>query len=174
MIKKIFIYLLLFGIIILLYSFFIGTKGLFIREYPIINDKIPNSFNGFKIVHFTDLHYGTTYHKKELTNLVNKINESKPDLVVFTGDLIDKNVKVSLKEKEDITKKLGNIDPLIGKYSVKGDMDENNAIYDYVIGTRHLETKEKGQALMIMFITLGIICQVLPLVFTIVVKFGRE
>lgn len=48
------------------------------------------------------------------------------------------------------------------------------AIYDYVIGTRHLETKEKGQALMIMFITLGIICQVLPLVFTIVVKFGRE
>ena len=48
------------------------------------------------------------------------------------------------------------------------------AIYDYVIGTRHLETKEKGQALMIMFITIGIICQVLPLVFTIVVKFGRE
>lgn len=48
------------------------------------------------------------------------------------------------------------------------------AIYDFVIGIRHLETKEKGQALMIMFITIGIICQVLPLVFTIVVKFGRE
>ncbi len=48
------------------------------------------------------------------------------------------------------------------------------AITDYVIGARHLETKEKGQALMITFITIGIICQVLPLVFTIVVKFGRE
>ena len=48
------------------------------------------------------------------------------------------------------------------------------AVYDYIIGVRHLETKEKGQALMIMFVTLGIICQVLPLVFTIVVKFGRE
>ena len=48
------------------------------------------------------------------------------------------------------------------------------AVYDYIIGVRHLETKEKGQALMIMFITLGIICQVLPLVFTIAVKFGRE
>ena len=48
------------------------------------------------------------------------------------------------------------------------------AVYDYIIGVRHLETKEKGQALMIMFITLGVICQVLPLVFTIVVKFGRE
>ena len=48
------------------------------------------------------------------------------------------------------------------------------AVYDYIIGVRHLETKEKGQALMIMFVTLGVICQVLPLVFTLVVKFGRE
>ena len=43
-----------------------------------------------------------------------------------------------------------------------------------VIGIRHIETKEKGLALMITFITLGVICQILPLVFTIVVKFGRE
>ena len=48
------------------------------------------------------------------------------------------------------------------------------AVYEYIIGLRHLETLEKGQALMISFITIGIICQVLPLVFTIVVKFGRE
>ena len=48
------------------------------------------------------------------------------------------------------------------------------AIYDYVIGIRHLETKEKGMALMISFVTIGVICQVLPLVFAIVVKFGRE
>jgi len=48
------------------------------------------------------------------------------------------------------------------------------AVYEYIIGMRHLETLEKGQALMISFITIGIICQVLPLVFTIVVKFGRE
>ena len=48
------------------------------------------------------------------------------------------------------------------------------AIYDYVIGIRDLEVKEKGLALMVTFITLAVICQVLPLVFTIVVKFGRE
>ena len=48
------------------------------------------------------------------------------------------------------------------------------AIYDYVIGIRHIETKEKGLALMVTFITIGVICQVLPLAFTIVVKFGRE
>lgn len=48
------------------------------------------------------------------------------------------------------------------------------AVYDYVIGIRHLEVKEKGLALIISFITIGVICQVLPLVFTIVVRFGRE
>ena len=48
------------------------------------------------------------------------------------------------------------------------------AILDYVIGVRHLENKERGMALMIGFVTIAIICQVLPLVFAIVVKFGRE
>lgn len=47
-------------------------------------------------------------------------------------------------------------------------------IYNYVLGIRHLEIQEKGLALMVSFVTLAIICQVLPLVFTIVVKFGRE
>ena len=48
------------------------------------------------------------------------------------------------------------------------------AICSYVLGIRHLETQEKGMALMVSFVTLAIICQVLPLIFTIGVKFGRE
>ena len=48
------------------------------------------------------------------------------------------------------------------------------AIHKYVIGIRHLESNERGLVIMFSFITLAIICQVLPLVFTIVVKFGRE
>ena len=48
------------------------------------------------------------------------------------------------------------------------------AIYEYVLGIRHLEIQEKGLAMMVAFVTLAIICQVLPLIFTIVVKFGRE
>ena len=48
------------------------------------------------------------------------------------------------------------------------------AIHQYVLGIRHLGAYEKGLALMVIFVTLGTICQVLPLIFTIVVKFGRE
>ena len=48
-----------------------------------------------------------------------------------------------------------------------------SAIYQYVIGVRRLDNQEKGLALMIAFITILVICQILPLAFAVVVKFGR-
>ena len=49
-----------------------------------------------------------------------------------------------------------------------------SAIYRFVIGARHMGNAEKGLGLMVTFVTLTIICQVLPLIFAIVVKFGKE
>ena len=48
-----------------------------------------------------------------------------------------------------------------------------SAIYQYVIGIRKLDTQEKGLYMMIGFVTVLVICQILPLAFAIVVKFGR-
>ncbi|MNL46628.1 hypothetical protein D3C87_1693600 [compost metagenome] len=48
-----------------------------------------------------------------------------------------------------------------------------SGIYQYIIGIRKLDVKEKGLVLMVTFITLLVICQILPLAFAIVVKFGR-
>ena len=48
-----------------------------------------------------------------------------------------------------------------------------SGIYQYVIGIRKLDVKEKGLALMVFFITVLVICQILPLAFAIFVKFGR-
>lgn len=47
------------------------------------------------------------------------------------------------------------------------------AIYQYVIGIRKLDVRDKGFALMIASVTIIVICQVLPLVFAIVVKGWR-
>lgn len=47
------------------------------------------------------------------------------------------------------------------------------AIYQYVIGIRKMDTQEKGLVLMVTFVTILVICQILPLAFAIVVKFGR-
>ena len=47
------------------------------------------------------------------------------------------------------------------------------AIYQYIIGLKKLDVRDKGFALMIASVTIVVICQVLPLVFAIVVKGSR-
>lgn len=47
------------------------------------------------------------------------------------------------------------------------------AIHQYVIGIRKLDTLEKGMGLIVTFVTILIICQILPLAFAMFVKFGR-
>ena len=48
-----------------------------------------------------------------------------------------------------------------------------SGVYQYIIGIRKLDIKEKGLAMMVTFVTTLVICQILPLAFAIVVKFGR-
>jgi len=47
------------------------------------------------------------------------------------------------------------------------------ALYQYVMGTRRLDMRHKGFALIVAFVTILVICQVLPLIFAIVVKGWR-
>ena len=48
-----------------------------------------------------------------------------------------------------------------------------SAIYQYVIGIRKLDNQENGLVMMVSFVTILVICQILPLAFAVVVKFGR-
>ena len=80
----------------LLWSRYISTSGLVVKEYKVVNSNLPISFEGLKIVHFTDVHYGRTVKNAELEHLVNEINSLKPDLIFFTGDLIDKERQLEL------------------------------------------------------------------------------
>ena len=107
-----------------LYMRYIEPKMLIVKEYPIINQKIPKSFNGFKIVHFSDIHYGKTTNEKELTKVIEKINILKPDILVFTGDLFNKNININDNEKEKIKELLKKTSAKIGKYAILGDNDE--------------------------------------------------
>lgn len=47
------------------------------------------------------------------------------------------------------------------------------AIYQYVIGIRKIDIRDRGFALCIAFVTIFVICQILPLIFAIVVKSWR-
>ena len=130
--KKItlFIFKLSFAIIIgfvlfYLYTTFVSTRIILVHETRVINKKLPDSFNGLKIVHFSDLHFGTTFFSGEVKDVINKINLRRPDIVVFTGDLIDKDYDISTGEQEKLIKQLKNINASLGKYAIYGEEDNN-------------------------------------------------
>ena len=120
---KILLFIILFCLLLIIWARFISTNGLKVNEIKIVNEKLPVSFNGYKIVHFSDVHYGKTISKKSLDKIVDKINLTNPDLVVFTGDLIDKDIDITDKTIEDITESLSKIDAKHGKYTIKGNHD---------------------------------------------------
>lgn len=117
------IFILILSVGLIMYSRYVGTKGLIVKEYRIADEKIPYNFSGVKIVHFSDLLYKSTVNLDDVKNMVNRINEFKPDLVFFTGGLISKGKSLSDEETQELSSVLKEIDYTIGKFAVKGDED---------------------------------------------------
>lgn len=113
----------------ILYARFIGTKGLIVNEHNVKIPNLPESFHGVKIVHFSDLHYGSTIFSKELNSLKKQINELEPDIVVFTGDLIEEKYKPNDKDIEALIKFFKGINATIGKYLVSGNHDYKQSYF---------------------------------------------
>ncbi len=85
---------ILFPIIIILSLVFVfnlfltyENKTLVTTKIEIQNEKIPESFHGYRIVHISDLH--NTEFGKNNKRLIEKIENAKPDIIVMTGDMID-------------------------------------------------------------------------------------
>lgn len=129
--KLIFLFLII--ALVYIYARYVGTTGIKVKEYSVVNDSIPFSFDGFSIVQFSDLELGSTFNIENLEELVTKINDLNPDVVVFTGDLVSKSYTLSNDEKEKLIEWMSKIDPLIGKYSVRGDDDVKDDLYETVM-----------------------------------------
>lgn len=111
--------------IIYFYTYYSSTKGIVVKEKRLVEERLPSSFRSVKIIQFSDLYYGTTIYQDELKNLVKQINLRNPDIVVFTGNLISSDYKISLKNEEKIIKELQNINASIGKYAISGKEDNS-------------------------------------------------
>lgn len=120
---KIMMIIVILIICFLLYSRFIGTKGIITKEYSIINSNIPNSFYGYKIIQIGDIHYKVTTDKSDLNNIVKEINLLKPDIVIFSGDLFDSSMNYEKKDFDDLTNILKSIKVNIDKYYISGEED---------------------------------------------------
>lgn len=122
-IKKLIIIIFIFLLLLFLWARYINTKGLKVNEYGIVNKELPSSFHGLKIVHLSDIQYGQTTDLDDIKNIVKQINKLKPDLVIFTGDLFNKNINPSEKELKNITTELSKIESSLYKYAISGDTD---------------------------------------------------
>lgn len=122
-ILKIFITMLILIILLLLYSRFIGTIGLNTKEYTIKDNNISNDFDGIKIVHFSDMHYKRIITKDRIDKIINEINLINPDIVIFTGDLIDQDSEINEDDITYLKEVLSKINAKYGKYSVIGNHD---------------------------------------------------
>jgi predicted MPP superfamily phosphohydrolase len=122
---KIIIIIILLSVTFYLYTSYVSSKIITVKEERIINEKIPSNFNGLKIIQISDIHYGSTIFIKDIKKIVNMVNQRTPDLVVFTGDLINKDYKLTSKEQENLIKELKKIKSTIGKYAIMGEEDSN-------------------------------------------------
>ena len=136
-IVRFFLIIFLLITITIIYARYGGTSGLITKEYKIETSLIGEDFDGLKVVHFSDLHYGSSINSKNIKRVINKINELEPDIVIFTGDLLDIRYteKYTKKEIDVLTDALKDINASLGKYSIIGNHDYNytelsNIYYD--------------------------------------------
>lgn len=120
---NILIYFILVITLLFLYSKYIEPYNLTIKEYKIENEYLPKSFDGIKIVHFSDVHLGSTVDIKYSDKIVNLINKQNPDIVVFTGDMLDKRRTLNDSEIESVKNSLSKIKSNLGNYAVSGNHD---------------------------------------------------
>ena len=105
---------------VFLYGSLIGRKKIAIHSEVIYTDRLPAAFDSLKIVQISDFHLGSLTHDKEYVNqIVDRINNLRPDLIFFTGDLVN-SVTSEAIPFEEILKRLH---ARYGIYSVLGNHD---------------------------------------------------
>ena len=129
-----FIFLVIIIIIgLIFYSKYLGTSGIIVKEYRVTSNFLDKDYSGLKIVHFSDLLYKSTIDKNDLNELVNKINNIKPDIVVFTGDLASPLSKIKEDDINILKESLSKIEAKISKYAIYGDNDYKLSKYEEIM-----------------------------------------
>jgi uncharacterized protein len=105
------------------YSKHLEPSMLSVKEEQIYSPKIPTNFENIKILQFSDTHLGFHYELSQLEKLVDKINEQTPDIVLFTGDLVDAPNQYPLENYETCIALLSRIKAPFGKFWIYGNHD---------------------------------------------------
>lgn len=124
--KRLFIMLL---ILVFLIIFCIWeNNSIVISQFTYTSDKIPNTFNDFKILQISDLHNKSFGNNQSY--LMKKVREISPDIIVITGDLIDSrsfNLNIAMSFVEQAV-------GMAPVYYVPGNHEARSGSYDEIKG----------------------------------------
>lgn len=98
---------------------FIGRNQLRVAETEVSFRELPPSFDGLKIVQLSDIHLGSLYSPRLLKRTVKEVNKLSPDLILFTGDLVN-NFSYETRGWESVFTELK---APLGLYAVPGNHD---------------------------------------------------
>ena len=97
-----------------------GRQQLTIKEQEIVSEDIPEGFDGYRIVQISDLHVGTFSKSTTfVSRVVKQVNALQPDMIVFTGDLV--NIRAT--ELEPFCRDLAQLKAQDGVFSILGNHD---------------------------------------------------
>ncbi len=121
---KLIIFILILIIGVVAYAFYVGPTGIFVKEINVIDNRLPSTFYGYKIVQLSDIHYKSTTEKSDLKKISQKVNQSKPNIIIISGDLLDKKTVYNDQDSQDLANFLNDIKAQY-KYIISGDHDQN-------------------------------------------------
>ena len=103
--------------------FYAVTKGKYdyrVEKIKVLIDGLPDTFKGLRIVQISDAHLGSFVGEPQaVLDALQTVNDLKPDLILFTGDLV--NSKAS--EAESWIDAFSKLEAPMGKYSIMGNHD---------------------------------------------------
>ncbi len=121
---------------VFLWGTYVGFRKVEVVHFDYASRDLPEAFDGYRIVQFSDTHVGTYTGNRRciLQAVVDSINAQQPDLVVFTGDMQNKEAS-EIIACQDILKEIKAHDGVI---SVLGNHD-----YPIYIDTTAIDEYER-------------------------------
>ena len=132
-----------------------GNTALEVNEYEIVSDRIPQVFDGFRIVQVSDLH--NAEFGEGNSKLLELLSRTDPDIIVLTGDLIDSrqtDIKIALAFAREAMKIApvyfvsGNHEARVSEYEdLKMGLAEAGVI---VLENQKVEITREGESITLM------------------------
>lgn len=125
------------------------ARSLHVTPYELHVDKDGGKLERLNVILISDLHLGYNIGAAHMTNMVKKINEQNPDIVVIAGDIFD-NEYEALDRPEELIHILGKIQSKYGVYACYGNHDiEEKILAGFTFGgSGPKESSEKMDAFL--------------------------